>query len=53
MGMDTNTAPTKSDLRNSEVGRRIVAALEHVANDPNETPAKRRAAARKLAAWKA
>jgi hypothetical protein len=41
------------NMATTEVGRKIIAALEQVANDPNETPAKRRAAAKKAATWKA
>ena len=39
------------NIAKAEVGRRIITALEQVAYDPSETPAKRRKAARDLAEW--
>lgn len=41
------------NMAKGELGRRMIAALEQVANDPNEKPAKRRSAAKKLVEWKA
>jgi hypothetical protein len=41
------------NLAKTELGRRAILALEQIANDPNQKPAKRRSAARKLAEWKA
>ena len=40
------------NMATSELGRRIIAGLEQVANDPKATPAKRREAARRLAEWR-
>ena len=40
------------NMAKGEIGRRIIAALEQVANDPSATPAKRRSAAKKLTEWK-
>lgn len=40
------------NMAKTEMGRRIMAGLEQVANDPSEKPAKRRSAAKKLAEWR-
>lgn len=41
------------DMSKTELGRRIIKGLEQLANDPTAKPSKRKAAAAKLAAWKA
>ena len=43
----------QNNLSTTVLGNRIIAALEQGANDRRETPAKRAAAARKVAEWKA
>lgn len=44
---------TMGNMATTDTGKRIIAALEQIANDPRETPAKRAKAARDLAKWRA